>query len=108
MRLTRFLYLAVVITFLAGCAKHYTAEAQADPYGFFSGLWHGLVFPYSLTTNIISWVLSLFGVELLPNVEIVGRPNTGVFYYVGFFIGLSGYGGVGAASTRNQHVQNSA
>ena len=62
----------------------------------FSGIWHGIVFPYALLTNLVSWLLSLFGVEFLSNIELIGRPNTGVFfYYVGFALGLSA-NGVGA------------
>ena len=28
-------------------------------------------------------------------------PNTGLFYYVGFFLGISSYGGVGAAAGKS-------
>ena len=82
---------------IAGCARHYTSEAYAEPYGFFSGIWHGIVFPYALVTNLVSWLLSLFDIRFLSTIEIIGRPNTGLFfYYIGFFLGLSVYGG-GAA-----------
>jgi hypothetical protein len=83
---------------LASCARHYTPEAVAEPYGFFSGIWHGFVFPYALFANLLSWLLSLFGFDVLSSVEIIGRPNTGFFfYYVGFFLGFSVYGGGTAA-----------
>ncbi len=83
---------------LAGCARHYTAEAANDPYGFFSGIWHGLIFPYALLANLVSWLLSLVGVDFLSSVQIIGRPNTGfLFYYLGFFLGLCTYAS-GAAS----------
>jgi hypothetical protein len=55
-----------------------------------------MVFPYALFTNLLSWLLSLVGISFLSNIEIVGRPNTGLIYYVGFFLGLGVYGG-GAA-----------
>lgn len=78
---------------VAGCARHFTPEAYAEPYGFFSGIWHGIVFPYALLTNLVSWLLSLFGIPFLSTIEIIGRPNTGVFfYYIGFVFGLSAYG----------------
>lgn len=78
---------------LAGCAHHYTTEAANDPYGFFSGMWHGLIFPYALLANILSWLLSIFSIDFLTSVQIIGRPNTGFFfYYVGFFLGLCVYG----------------
>ena len=83
---------------LAGCARHYTPESARDPFGFFSGIWHGLVLPYALLANIISWLLSLTNVDFMSNIQLIGRPNTGFFYYVGFALGLFSYGG--AAATR--------
>jgi hypothetical protein len=91
------LSVALVVA-LSGCAAHYTPEAFSDPYGFFSGVWHGFVFPYALLANIASWLLSLIGVNFLASIEIVGRPNTGIFfYYIGFALGLSTYGGARGA-----------
>ena len=72
---------------LAGCAHHYTPEAFAEPCGFYSSVWHRIVFPYVRFTNFVSWLFSLVGLEVLSNVEIIGRPNTGAFiYYIGFFV----------------------
>lgn len=72
----------------------------AEPYGFLWGIWHGLVSPYALVAIIVSWLLSFVGIEFLSSIQLVGRPNTGVFfYYIGFFIGLTSYGG-GAQATR--------
>ena len=87
--------LAITSTLLlVGCATHYAPESSADPYGFFFGIWHGILFPLSLLANVLSWLLSLLGISFLDEVAIVGRPNTGVFfYYVGFAIGLSAYSG---------------
>lgn len=93
----RHLLVVLTLLLLSGCARHYTPEAYSDPYGFFSGIWHGFIFPYALFSNIISWFLSFFGVEFLSNIQIIGRPNTGFFfYYIGFLLGLSAYGGAGA------------
>lgn len=83
---------------LAGCAKHYTADSVSDPYGFFSGIWHGLVCPYALLTNLLSWLASLAGFDLLQSIEVVGQPNTGFWYYCGFVFGLVPYAG---GSSRN-------
>jgi len=90
----RHLLVVITLLLLSGCANHYTPEAYSDPYGFFSGIWHGFIFPYALFANIISWFLSLFGIEFLADIQIIGRPNTGFFfYYIGFLLGLSVYGG---------------
>lgn len=83
----------VLLGLLAGCASHYTPEAVADPYGFFSGLWHGWVCPWAIMTNVLSWMLSLLGLDVFSSIEIVGRPNTGFGYYAGFAMGLLSYGG---------------
>ena len=102
--MTRKILIAATLLFLlTGCASHYTSDAQADPFGFFSGIWHGIVFPYALLTNLLSWLLSLVGINFLSSIEIVGRPNTGLFYYLGFFLGLGAYGG-GAARQRHDAV----
>ncbi|WP_298824691.1 hypothetical protein [uncultured Piscinibacter sp.] len=90
--------LLLLLLLLSGCAAHYTPDAVQDPYGFFSGIWHGIVFPYALVTNILSWLLSLAGISFLSSIEIIGRPNTGLFfYYIGFVIGLTSYGSASAA-----------
>ncbi len=89
--------LLLLLLLLSGCAAHYTADSVQDPYGFFSGIWHGIVFPYALVTNILSWLLSLVGISFLSSIEIIGRPNTGLFfYYIGFVIGLTSYGSASA------------
>ena len=78
---------------LGGCATHYSGEVNRDPYGFFFGAWHGFILPYSLVGSFLSWLLSLLGIELLANVQLVGQPNSGFFYYFGFALGLISYGG---------------
>ena len=90
-----FIPLTIVLT-LGGCAHHYTDGAASDPYGFFSGLWHGMIFPLTLFVNVLSWMLSLIHIGLLSDIEIIGRPNTGFFYYLGFVIGLASASGSGA------------
>ena len=66
---------------LSACAHHYTAESIIDPYGFFSGIWHGIVCP-----------ISILGYFFVDGVYIIGEPNTGFFYYLGFVMGLFGLG----------------
>lgn len=43
------------VVLLSGCAQHYTQEAVSDPYGFFSGIWHGVIAPYACIINVVSW-----------------------------------------------------
>lgn len=89
MRSTSRFAIAFGAVLIAGCATHYSAEAQSDPYGFFTGIWHGLIFPYALVANVVSWVADLIGFSVFRSIEIIGRPNSGAWYYVGFACGLS-------------------
>lgn len=81
------------ILLVVGCAAHYSSESVQDPYGFFSGLWHGLIFFFALIASVISWACSLVDISFLDSIELIGRPNTGLWYYVGFAIGLMSAGG---------------
>jgi hypothetical protein len=90
-RNTWLLGLATVL--LAGCATHYAPDVVNDPYGFFSGIWHGMLFPWALLANVISWFVGLLGFSIFDSIQIVGQPNTGLWYYIGFALGLFAYGG---------------
>ena len=95
----KFLYMVLLTLFISGCAKHYSGGAtHEDPYGIFSGWWHGFIFPISLCINVLSWVLGLIDISLFRNIEIIGQPNTGFFYYVGFIFGFFSSCGTAAQS----------
>jgi hypothetical protein len=85
---------------LAGCASQYAPERMVHPYGFFYGILHGFLFPFALMGKLLSWALSLFGISFLDGVTIIGRPNTGFFYYFGFVLGLGTLGGGGSQAGR--------
>ena len=82
-----------LLALVTGCAAHYTNDAVPDPCGFFSGVWHGLIFLFALMANVISWACSLIGISFLDSIQFIGRPNTGLWYYVGFAMGLMSAGG---------------
>jgi len=50
-----------------------------DPPGFFRGIWHGLIAPYSL---IARW--------FIDDIIMYAIPNTGWFYDLGFLLGVGG------------------
>ena len=77
-----------VLLILVGCASHYSPQTIADPYGFFAGLWHGAIVGITITINIISWILSIVGISFFQDIQIIGKPNTGFFYYTGFALGF--------------------
>ena len=77
--------LILLATCLTSCApKHYTGSE----YGFFSGIWHGLIVVFSIVGKI-------FGFDI----GIYAENNSGFFYWLGFLIGIGGLGG-GASSAR--------
>lgn len=92
MRSVKGLATVLLLALLAGCAALYTNDAVHDPYGFFSGVWHGLIFCFALLAYVISWACSLVGISFLESIELIGRPNTGLGYYVGFAVGLMSAG----------------
>lgn len=53
-----------------------------NEYGFFSGIWHGICFPFAIIGKI-------FGADI----GIYAQNNSGIFYWIGFLIGLGGLGG---------------
>lgn len=81
----KFLLLIVMVTFLfTGCADVVNIYSIDSPYGFWSGLWHGIVLP-----------LSFIGSLLSDNIAIYGVNNTGGWYDFGFVLGLGGLVGSG-------------
>ncbi|MBN1878428.1 MAG: hypothetical protein JXA33_29695 [Anaerolineae bacterium] len=53
-------------------------EPEAEPAGFWAGVWHGMSMPITL-------IISLFN----PDVRIYETHNTGKSYDIGFVIGAS-------------------
>jgi hypothetical protein len=82
-RFTYFLILAMLLVFFSGCAEKIEVvfPANAYEYGFFSGLWHGFIAPFSL-----------IGMFFDMDVVIFATKNTGLSYGLGFLIGSGGWG----------------
>ncbi len=78
------LFLALIN--LTSCAP---SGYEAHKVGFFSGIWHGFIIVFSL-------IGELFGADI----GIYAEHNTGLFYWLGFIIGIGGFGGSGAAARR--------
>ena len=86
----RILMIVVFSFLLAGCAKALTTTSGVEPYGFFSGFLHGILFPLEIAALIISFVSFAFNIPVLTDAALIGYPNTGVSYYIGFSIGSLG------------------
>ncbi len=79
----------LLLASLAACAHQPRPLPFGNVPGFWSGLGHGLVAP-------IAFVVSLF-----KDVRIYAFPNSGVWYDLGFLIGIAVWGG-GAARRRRR------
>lgn len=73
---------------LTSCAS---SGVSPTPSGFFSGLIHGFVIIFAL-------IGKLFGMD----VGIYAQNNTGFFYWLGFIIGIGGFGGGGIFGGRRR------
>jgi len=84
-----FLAFAVMLFVFSGCAE---PTPEGGPYGFLSGLVHGVLMPFA-------FIGSLF----MDNVVIYGAPNVGFWYDLGYVIGASIiFGGSGGGIGRRR------
>ena len=85
--------LAVLMLAMAGCLAGPSGPfSQADPAGFWAGLWHGFIV-------WLTFVLSLFS-----DVKIYAAHNTGWPYDLGFIMGMACClgGGTGGACNKSR------
>lgn len=91
------LALLIGVLALSACAAgpNPALDTGPDPAGFWLGLWHGFISPFS-------FIVSLF----TDDVSIYETQNSGNWYDFGFMIGVSavfgGGGGGGAAASRRR------
>lgn len=82
-------FLALTLLFvlaLSGCSNYEDVSACVDgkTYGFWNGLWHGIIAPIDLIAMIWREDVAVFA----PN-------NNGVWYAFGFVLGSGGWGFLG-------------
>jgi hypothetical protein len=71
-------FLLLITLSLFSCAPEGHSYKE---YGFFSGILHGLVFPFAL-------IGKLFGADI----GLYADNNSGFFYWLGFIFGIGGLG----------------
>jgi hypothetical protein len=74
---------------VAGSNSKYR-EPDAQPAGFWGGLWHGMIAP-------ITFLISLFA----DGVSIYETNNNGRWYEFGFMLGIGAYAGGGKVHSTN-------
>ena len=81
-----FILLGLIVS-LSGCADtvDFTLNTSKESVGFWYGLWHGLILPFS-------FIISLFN----DSVSIYAVYNNGGWYDFGFFLGVGSLASTGS------------
>ena len=89
--LTLTVFVLFALLLFSSCAEVQNIEAckVGHTYGFFGGLWHGIIAP-------VSFVVSLFS----DTVAVWAVNNNGGWYTFGFLIGVSSLGFGGSKASR--------
>jgi hypothetical protein len=88
MKTTNLILLGIIVLALTGCADaSHINECLLEvehTYGFWGGLWHGMIFVFSLIGSLFSDDIAVYAVN-----------NNGGFYDFGFWLGIgSGFVGI--------------
>jgi len=98
-RTTGFLIGAIMLVILvSSCANKESVEGclTGHTYGFWGGLWHGIIAP-----------IDFIGMLFRDDVTLFAQNNNGAWYAFGFLIGSGGWGflgGKGVARKRRKTV----
>lgn len=84
--ITFMIVLFATLLALSGCAnKEVVTEClKGQTYGFWGGLWHGIIAPIDLIAML--W---------RDDVSVFAQNNNGIWYAFGFMIGSGGWGVLG-------------
>jgi len=83
-RITIVLLMLAVAFLAAGCVPGDGSSTEAEPSGFFSGIWHGWIAPLSLIWGLFDRVIRVYVVN-----------NTGWWYDFGYYMAIiAGFGGL--------------
>lgn len=87
-----FSFTFIIILFAVSCAPVVPIKAcvSDDPFGFWGGLWHGIIAPFTFLVSLFSDSVAMYAVN-----------NNGGWYDFGFVLGAGIiFGGSGKASKR--------
>jgi hypothetical protein len=89
----------VLITIFSGCAdvEHVQKCVSGSPYGFWGGLWHGIIAP-----------LAFVGSWFDDSIAVYAVNNNGGWYNFGFILGIGGisFGGGSKTITKKIYVNS--
>jgi polyferredoxin len=88
-------FLILTLMLLSGCVPGGGTYDRESPAGFFSGVWHGWIAPFSLIVGIFN-----------GDVRVYEPNNTGWLYDFGFYIAI--IGGFGGVNLTRRKLKNKA
>ena len=93
-KLTFIILLAVALVMLFGCADKELVNSclKGQTYGFWFGIWHGMIAPFDL-----------IGMLIWDDVTVFAQNNTGFWYAFGFLIGSGGWGVIGNNASKKKN-----
>ena len=83
LKASKILFGILLLILMSSCAANEPLDEclTGQTYGFFWGIWHGIIAPISLTISLFDEKVAMFAVN-----------NSGFFYGLGFLIGSGGWG----------------
>lgn len=77
------LSLSLCVILLSSCADSEVVKEclEGHTYGFWGGLWHGIIAPFDFIGMLIS-----------DNISVYAQNNNGCWYAFGFLLGSGGWG----------------
>lgn len=87
------LLLISLLILFTGCADNAQIQSYLDnsPYGFWGGLWHGIIAPFDFIGMLFSDDIAMYA----PN-------NNGGWYAFGFLLGSGGWGLLASSGARKK------
>ena len=79
-----------ILLLMSGCADVETIDAcfEGNEYGFWGGLWHGIIAPFSFIGSLMS-----------DNIAVYAVNNNGGWYDFGFLLGVGAFLGGSSSAT---------
>jgi len=78
---------ALIMVLFASCAHVVDVETCVEgtkEYGFWNGLWHGMIAPFTFIGHLINHEIAVFATNL---------KGSGGWYYFGFLLGVGAFTG---------------
>jgi hypothetical protein len=88
------LFAFIILAVFSGCAKREVVDAclQGHKYGFWGGLWHGIIAPIDFVAMLIDNKYTMYA-----------QNNNGAWYAFGFLLGSGGWGFLGGKGISRKH-----